>query len=124
MGHLSPALYFDNSRNMESIQVISALSALAHETRLALFRLLVRAGEDGMAAGDIAQVLGVAPSTLSHHLTRLEQSGLVTSTRESRHIFYAVAIEPTRSLIAYLVDDCCQGRPELCALTGTEGARC
>lgn len=106
---------------MESKLAVMALAALAHETRLGLFRLLVRAGENGMAAGEIAAALGTPPSTLSHHLAQLEHAGLIAAQRESRHIFYAVAIPAMRDLIAYLAEDCCDGRPELCGIV--EGQR-
>jgi ArsR family transcriptional regulator, arsenate/arsenite/antimonite-responsive transcriptional repressor len=102
---------------MEIIKVVPALAALAHETRLAVFRRLVAAGPEGMAAGDIAAALDVAASTLSHHLAALEHAGLVSSTRRQRHIIYAIRIENVRSLIAFLVDDCCQGAPELCGIS-------
>lgn len=101
---------------MELLAAVDAMAALAHETRLRLFRLLVRAGEGGMAAGAIAEALGVPPSTLSHHLTQLEQSGLIGARRASRRIYYAVRVEAVRNLLDYLVDDCCNGSPELCGL--------
>ncbi|MCI1271611.1 MAG: ArsR family transcriptional regulator [Sphingobium sp.] len=100
---------------MESKQAVATLSALAHDTRLDLFRLLVKAGDGGLAAGAIADALHVAPSTLSHHLTLLEGAGLISARRESRHIFYAVAVPAVRALLGYLTEDCCGGRPELCA---------
>lgn len=96
--------------------IVASLAALAHDTRLKLFRLLVREGPNGMAAGAIAEALDVAPSTLSHHLAQLEQAGLIASRRESRHIIYAVCVANVRALLAYLIDDCCQGAPELCGL--------
>jgi ArsR family transcriptional regulator len=102
---------------MDSKLAVAALGALAHETRLELFRLLVRTGAEGMAAGQLAEALGVAPSTLSHHLAQLEHAGIVTARRESRHIFYAAAIPGINGLLSYLIDDCCQGAPELCGLT-------
>lgn len=102
---------------MENTAAVDAFAALAHERRLALFRLLVRAGKDGMAAGDIAGALRVPASTLSHHLSQLEHSGLIGSHRESRHIYYAVRVEAFRSLLDYIVNDCCDGSPDLCGLT-------
>lgn len=92
----------------------AALAALAHPTRLAAFRALVAAGTNGLAAGALLGETGVPASTLSSHLSRLEQAGLVRSRRASRNIIYAVEIEAVRRLVAYLVEDCCQGRPELC----------
>ncbi len=99
---------------MESKDAVTALAALAHETRLALFRLLVRAGEEGLAAGDIAEELVVAPSTLSHHLAQLEQAGLIVARRRSRHIFYGIIGPNIAALLSYLAENCCGGRPELC----------
>lgn len=99
------------------MDAVAALGALAQGTRLALFRLLVRAGREGLPAGDIASGLDVAPSTLSHHLAQLEQAGLITARRQSRHIFYAAAIPRINALVSYLIDDCCQGAPEICGLS-------
>lgn len=101
---------------MDSKQAVTALAALAHETRLELFRLLVRLGDEGMPAGELAEALDVAPSTLSHHLAQLEHAGIITARRESRHIFYAVAIAGISDLLSYLIEDCCQGAPEICGL--------
>ena len=100
---------------MEGKEAVRAFSALAQDTRLKVFRLLVKAGPSGLAAGDIAEQLGVRPPTLSHHLGLLERSGLARSWRVERHIFYAAHIEGTRRLLTFLTEDCCQGRPELCA---------
>jgi len=95
---------------------VAALSALGHETRLAVFRLLVKAGPDGLPAGRIAEDLAVAPSTLSAHLAQLERAGLLRSARAERRILYAVDFIGTRRLLAFLLDDCCQGQPELCGV--------
>lgn len=98
---------------------VDALGALAHETRLAVFRLLVRAGPSGMVAGEIADHAGVAASTMSHHLATLERAGLTGSQREGRLIRYRADFAAMRRLLAFLVQDCCQGAPELCVdLTG------
>ena len=99
---------------METREAVSGLAALAHEHRLSLFRMLVRKGPNGMAAGAIAEDLGLVPSTLSHHLAQLERAGLLRSWRVERRIFYAVDLEGTRRLLAFLTEDCCQGRPDLC----------
>ena len=99
---------------MESESAISALGALAQGTRLDVFRLLVREGPSGLSAGDISARVAVAPSTLSHHLGQLERAGLLRSWRVERRIFYAVDVEGTRRLLAFLTEDCCQGRPEIC----------
>lgn len=99
---------------MESLQAIEALGALAQATRLDIFRLLVRVGPPGLNAGEIAERLSVGASTLSHHLATLERAGLLRSWRVQRQIFYASDFDGTRQLLAFLTEDCCQGRPELC----------
>ncbi len=107
---------------MEMKSAIAALAALAQETRLAVFRLLVEAGPDGLPAGIIAARLGVAPATLSFHLGQLERAALIGSRRNGRQILYTADIEGTRRLLAFLTEDCCGGRPELCGeLVGAEG---
>ena len=100
---------------MESNVAIKRLSALAQEGRLAVFRLLVKAGPAGVAAGDIARALGVAPNTLSAQLTLLANAGLVASRRDGRSIIYAAGYDGMSELLVYLMEDCCQGRPEVCA---------
>lgn len=97
---------------MKSKLAIEALSALAHETRIAVFRLLVRRGPAGLPAGDIATRLGVHAATLSHHLGLLERAGLLRSWRVQRQIFYAAEFGTMRRLLGYLADDCCRGLPE------------
>ncbi|WP_337188609.1 metalloregulator ArsR/SmtB family transcription factor [Phenylobacterium sp.] len=94
---------------------IAALSALAHEGRMAVFRLLVRAGPAGMPAGEIARAAGMLANTLSSNLSILVAAGLVTSRREGRSVIYAAVYGEARRLLEYLVDDCCGGRPEICA---------
>lgn len=96
------------------VWAVDALGALAHETRLAVFRMLVKAGPDGMIAGAIAEHCGVPPSTMSHHLATLERAGLVQSERESRLIHYRADYAGMRRLLTFLMQDCCQGAPELC----------
>lgn len=96
------------------VWAVDALGALAHETRLAVFRALVKAGPEGMIAGAIAQHCGVPPSTMSHHLATLERAGLVQSERESRLIHYRADFAGMRRLLAFLMHDCCQGVPEMC----------
>lgn len=107
----------------EQKDAVSAFSALAHDHRLIVFRMLVRQGSNGMPAGEIAQRLSIAPSTLSRHLAQLERAGLLRSWRVERHVFYAVDIEGTRRLVAFLIEDCCQGHPELCGYGRTERCR-
>jgi len=108
---------------MEHIAAVAAFSALAQEHRLAVFRLLVREGPNGLPAGEIAERIAVPPSTLSHHLAHLERAGLLRSWRVERRIFYAVDVEGTRRLIAFLTEDCCQGRPEICGYPSEGGCR-
>ncbi len=93
---------------------VEALAALAQETRLRVFRLLVAAGPGGLPAGDVAQAAQVPPSTLTFHLERLERAGLVRSCRRGRQILYAAELEAMRRLLAFLTEDCCNGHPELC----------
>lgn len=100
---------------MEINQAADALSALAQESRLAVFRLLVRAGSDGRSAGDIAEALEIRHNTLSTHLAILTRAGLLRSRRESRSIIYSVDFDGTRALLGFLLEDCCQGAPEICS---------
>jgi ArsR family transcriptional regulator, arsenate/arsenite/antimonite-responsive transcriptional repressor len=99
---------------MKSKQAIDALGALAQETRLAIFRLLVRQGPDGLPAGAIAERLEIPAPTMSFHLAYLSRAGLVTSRREGRSIVYAADYRGMNALLTYLTEDCCQGRPEIC----------
>ena len=100
---------------MDISSAVESLSALAQQNRLRVFRLLVECGRDGLAAGDIARTLGIPHNTLSSHLSLLSQAGLVRSRREGRSIIYAVDLAGMRTLLEFLVQDCCQGRPEVCA---------
>lgn len=95
---------------MEPTKIVAALSALAQETRLGAFRLLVRSGPAGMSAGAIARELGVVASTLSHHLGLLEQAELVRSMRSGRHVIYSCDLEGMRTLLRFLSEDF--GSPE------------
>ncbi|MFC3713477.1 ArsR/SmtB family transcription factor [Sphingoaurantiacus capsulatus] len=99
---------------MDQDAAVTALGALAQDTRLSVFRLLVKAGPNGMTAGDIATAVGAPPSTMSHHLGGLERAGLASSRRDGRAVIYAADYEGTRRLLAFLMEDCCQGRPEIC----------
>jgi ArsR family transcriptional regulator, arsenate/arsenite/antimonite-responsive transcriptional repressor len=96
---------------MERSNVIAALAALAQDNRLDVFRLLVRAGVEGMPAGAVATALGLAPNTLSFHFDRLRQAGLVSCRREGRSLIYAAKYETMRGLLAYLSENCCEGVP-------------
>lgn len=117
---------------MEKTLAVSALGALAHEGRLDIFRLLVRAGADGMAAGDIARATDAAASTLSANLSILSRAGLVDSRRDGRSIIYSAAYGQMRDLLAFLMEDCCAGNPAICAPLaalasqpcGAEGTTC
>lgn len=100
---------------MEIEAAIDALAALAQDTRLKTFRLLVQAGPTGLPAGEIARQLEVQPATLSFHLNQLERAGLVTSHRQSRQIIYAAHFKGMRTLLMFLTENCCNGRPEICS---------
>jgi DNA-binding transcriptional ArsR family regulator len=100
---------------MDISTTVKALSALAQESRLNAFRLLVRSGPDGLAAGEIARRLEIPHNTLSSHLAILSNAGLLTSHRQSRSIIYRIDFDGTRKLLSFLMEDCCQGQPELCS---------
>jgi ArsR family transcriptional regulator len=100
---------------MKSTDAVDSLSALAHEGRLAVFKMLVKAGPDGIAAGDIARKLDVPPNSLSANLNILSHAGLVASRREGRSIIYSARYEHMSKLLSYLMEDCCNGAPEICA---------
>lgn len=105
---------------MEKKTVLSALAALSQETRLDIFRLLVQVGPEGRSAGAIADALGVAPATLSFHLSNLTHAGLIVQRRESRSLIYSADFERMNNLVGFLVESCC-GRP---ANPGTCGPVC
>jgi ArsR family transcriptional regulator len=94
---------------MEAKQVIDALGALAHETRLTVFRLLVRRGPGGLPAGAISQTLGLPPSSLTFHLQQLTRAGLITQRRLSRQLIYATDFAAMNALMFYLTENCCGG---------------
>ena len=99
---------------MDDRTAIEALAALAQPTRLNIFRQLVAVGQSELPAGEIARLLDVPHNTLSTHLSVLSRAGLVSSTRDGRVIRYRAELEGVRALVAFLTDDCCGGRPELC----------
>ena len=99
---------------MDKHQSIEALAALAHETRLDVFRLLVTRGADGMGAGEIGAHLGVKQNTMSANLAVLSRAGLVRSERDGRMITYFADFDGMRGLLAFLMEDCCGGNPSLC----------
>lgn len=100
---------------MESATAVNALSALAHPGRLEVFRLLVSAGPEGLPAGEVARATGILANTLSTNLNILAGAGLVASRREGRSIIYTAGYDRMRELLAFLMEDCCAGKPEICA---------
>lgn len=96
---------------MESKIVVAALTALAHETRLAVFRMLVQAGPDGMVVGAICDAIGIPPASLSFHLKELAIAGLVNVRRSGRYLHYSAEFGTMNDLIAYLMENCCGGVP-------------
>jgi ArsR family transcriptional regulator len=108
---------------MEVNAAVHRLSALAQESRLAVFRLLVKAGPGGVPAGDIARALDITPNTLSAQLNILSNAGLITSRRDGRSIIYAADFGAMSGLLVYLMEDCCQGRPEVCAPMAAAASR-
>jgi ArsR family transcriptional regulator, arsenate/arsenite/antimonite-responsive transcriptional repressor len=99
---------------MESQNAVAALGALAHDTRLAVYRMLVQRGPDGLSAGAIAQALALPPSSLTFHLQQLTHAGLITQRRLSRQLIYAADFAVMNALMAYLTENCCGGAG-LCA---------
>tara|TARA_R110002096_G_scaffold327601_1_gene521733 strand:+ start:732 stop:1067 length:336 start_codon:yes stop_codon:yes gene_type:complete len=102
---------------MNDQTAVSMLSALAQTTRFGVFRLLMKAGHGGLPAGKIAETIGVPQNTLSAHLNVLSNAGLVNSIRNGRSLIYSVELNDTKGLIDYLVNDCCDGHPEICAIS-------
>jgi ArsR family transcriptional regulator, arsenate/arsenite/antimonite-responsive transcriptional repressor len=99
---------------MEIPVAVTALAALAQETRLSIFRLLVQVGPDGIAAGRIADALEVPAATLSFHLKELTRAGLVSSRQDKQFIYYAADFERMAELMGFLTENCCQGMPQKC----------
>ena len=99
---------------MDKKNALDAFSALSQSTRLDVFRLLVKAGDEGMFAGQISDALNVRQNTMSANLSILTQSGLIRNEREGRSIRYFADVDGMRGLLAFLMEDCCGGRPELC----------
>lgn len=106
---------------METEIAVSQLAALAHEGRLAVFRHLMKAGPEGMPAGAVAAAVSIAPSTLSHHLNLLRGAGLIERRRQGRTVIYSIDLERAGRLFDFLINDCCDGRPDIC-FPGTAGA--
>ena len=110
---------------MEIKAAVTALAALAQETRLAIYRLLVEAGPEGMAAGRVGEALEVPGATLSFHLKELARAGLVSSRQEKQFIYYAADFKRMAELMTFLTQNCCQGMPQEClTVVETELARC
>ncbi|MGH1360408.1 MAG: ArsR/SmtB family transcription factor [Burkholderiaceae bacterium] len=102
-------LYFHDTRNMNTSKTVAILGALAQETRLDIFRLLVRAGDRGVAAGAIAKKLGVPAATCSFHLKELKAGQVITCQRDGRSLIYRADFATMQQLLAYLIKNCCQG---------------
>ncbi|MBV9046045.1 MAG: helix-turn-helix transcriptional regulator [Alphaproteobacteria bacterium] len=109
---------------METETAVKRLSAIAQDARLEVFRTLVKAGPEGMAAGDIARHLSTAANTLSAQLLVLSNAGLVRARRDGRSIIYAINYAAMRDLLVFLTEDCCGGRAEMCAPLAAIAARC
>lgn len=101
--------HFYIHRNMKKVAVVSALAALAQDSRLDVFRLLVQAGPEGISAGAVATALDLAPNTLTFHFDRLRTAGLITVRRDGRSMIYAAQFETMNSLLGYLTENCCGG---------------
>jgi DNA-binding transcriptional ArsR family regulator len=100
---------------MEKNDAVAALAALAQDHRLAVFRLLVQAGPEGMPAGEVADALNLAPNTLTFHFDRLRAAGLVAVRRDGRSMIYAARFETMNALLGFLTENCCQGAADTCA---------
>jgi ArsR family transcriptional regulator len=107
---------------MKNAAAVEALAALAHESRLALYRLLVEQGPDGLAAGALADRLKIAPSSLTFHLQHLQRAGLISQRRASRHLIYAADFAVMNDLVGYLTENCCSASGAQCA-PGCQPAR-
>ena len=103
--------YFDYHKNMEIKNVVSALSALAQDSRLAVFRALVQAGPAGLAAGKISELTGIPPSSLSFHLKELSHAGLAVSRQDGRFVIYTAQFDTMNALLGFLTENCCGGNP-------------
>jgi len=109
---------FDNIKNMEEQDIVSALGALAQPHRLRLFRALVVAGQAGLTPGTMAEGLGVAPATLSFHLKELANAGLITQERSGRNLIYRADYARMNGLLGYLTENCCEGEACLATASG------
>ena len=102
---------------MKPAQVVKALAALAQPTRLAIYRLLVARGPEGMAAGQVAEKMKVSPATLSFHFKTLSHAGLLDSRQDGRFIYYSANFAVMHGMVAYLTENCCGGNPDACKPT-------
>ena len=109
---------------METNAAVASLSALAHDGRLSVFRLLVQAGPQGLAAGEIARRLEILPNTLSASLNVLSHAGMIRSRRDGRSIIYTADYDAMRVLLTFLMEDCCGGSPEICAPLAAVVSKC
>ena len=120
--HRSPVLtggiYFHNIGTMESDEAVVALEALAQASRLGIFRLLVTAGPEGLAAGRIAEEMELPNATLSFHLAQLKNAGLIRCERQSRSLIYSADFDAMNVLLSFLTENCCQGKAAQCAPAG------
>jgi ArsR family transcriptional regulator, arsenate/arsenite/antimonite-responsive transcriptional repressor len=107
---LDNALHFYDSRFMESKSAVEALGALAQDSRLQVYRLLVQAGPEGLAASDIAERLGIPANTLAFHLKTLSHADLVQSRQEGRFVYYSASYEQMNALLGFLTENCCGGK--------------
>lgn len=106
---------------MEKTDAIAALAALAQDSRLEIFRMLIQAGAEGLPAGRIGERLAIPSATLSFHLNQLRQAGLVTFRREGRSLVYAAEYAAMNALLAYLTENCCRGEPAACGVGACDG---
>jgi DNA-binding transcriptional ArsR family regulator len=113
VGHIGPAPRGDK---MSSPHALASFAALGQPTRLAIFQLLMKAEPHGLPAGTLAEKVGCPHNTLSSHVSILARSGLVRGSRDGRSIIYRANVDTIRTLVSFLVDDCCDGHPELCHL--------
>ena len=113
------------TQKMDALEAVLALGALAQDARLAIFRLLVEAGPEGVPVGDIGRKIKIPPATLTFHLQQLNHAGLITARRHGRQLIQTAAYDRMNDLIAFLTDNCCGGNPALCLPKGKMGAaRC
>jgi len=99
---------------MKTHDAVDMLAALAYEARLNIFRFLVKTGPTGASAGDVAKACNITASTLSHHLNQMRNAGLIERRRDSRSLIYFANFTNVSTLIKFLSDECCEGKPELC----------